>query len=452
LRQAFQLLKDDRRARFFFFALAQSAVGTGAGYVALLLIAYERFESPWAVGLVLFADLLPAMLLGPLFGAAADRWSKRTCLIVADVLRAAAFVGIAVVPSFEATIALAILAGTGTGLFTPAGLSVLPSLVGEQRLPAATALYGALADLGYTVGPALAAGLLLVLDPAGLTAINGASFGLSAVVLAFLRFGATPRAEPHEQPASVLLEAWRGVATVATMPIVRVVLLASSAALFCGGLFNVAELPFATRELEAGDAGFSILVALFGLGFVIGSLSGAGGGALPQLRARYELGLLLMALSLVGLALSQVLWVAGLAFTAAGIGNGAMLVYERLIIQNATPEKLQGRVFGIKDSLTAWAFAVAFLSAGGLMDLAGLRPMLFLAGGVGIAVWLGAAVALRLAASGLPSRGPGVRRHGPAGKKRTHFVRGVDAGLEMMHDTDERVDNAGVELGSRTRE
>jgi MFS family permease len=452
LRQALQLLKDDRRARFFFFALAQSAVGTGAGYVALMLIAYQRFESPWAVGLILFADLLPAMLFGPLFGAAADRWSKRTCLIVADVLRAVAFVGIAVVPSFEATIALAILAGTGTGLFTPAGLSVLPSLVGQQRLSAATALYGALADLGYTIGPALAAAMLLLLDPAAVTAINGASFGLSALVLAFLRFGATPSTELSDQPASVLLEAWRGITTVATMPLVRVVLLASSAALFCGGLFNVAELPFVTRELAAGDAGFSILVSLFGLGFVFGSLSGAGGGAGPRLRTRYQLGLLLTALSLFCLAFSQVLFVAALAFTAAGVGNGMLLVYERLIIQAATPEAFHGRVFGVKDSFTAWAFAIAFLSAGGLMELLGIRPMLALAGGLGVVVWLAAVVALRPAASGLPRGSAGVRRQTSSGQERSHFVRRVDTGLEVVHDADERVDDGGVELGSGARE
>ena len=164
------------------------------------------------------------------------------------------------------------------------------------------------------------------------------------------------------------------------MPDVRVVLLASSAVLFCGGLFNVAELPFATGELELGDAGFAMLVALFGLGFVAGSLIGASGGDLAHLKRRYLIGLLLMALSLVGLGLAEVVGVAAAAFAAAGVANGMVLVYERLIIQAATPKALLGRVFGIKDSLTAWAFAAAFLSAGGLMDLAGIRSMLFLAG------------------------------------------------------------------------
>ncbi len=59
-----ELLRLEPRARLFFGVLTQSSLGTGAGYVALLLIAYDRYRSPWAISLVLAADLLPAMFLG----------------------------------------------------------------------------------------------------------------------------------------------------------------------------------------------------------------------------------------------------------------------------------------------------------------------------------------------------------------------------------------------------
>src|ERR687892_1663308 len=90
-----ELLRHERQSRAFFVAHAQSSLGTGAGYVALLVLAYERFESPWAISLILLADFLPAMFLGPIFGAAADRWSRRWCAATADVARALAFVSLA---------------------------------------------------------------------------------------------------------------------------------------------------------------------------------------------------------------------------------------------------------------------------------------------------------------------------------------------------------------------
>src|SRR5215213_6804034 len=88
-----QLFREPR-TRLFFVAHAQSSLGTGAGYAGLVLIAYDRYPGAWGITLVLLADFLPATLLGPIFGAAADRWSRRACAVVADVARAAALIAI----------------------------------------------------------------------------------------------------------------------------------------------------------------------------------------------------------------------------------------------------------------------------------------------------------------------------------------------------------------------
>ena len=219
MRAAIDLFRREPRARWFFGALAQSALGNGAGYVALLLIAYDRWHSPWAITLVLMADLLPAMLFGPVFGAAADRWSRKACIVTADLLRFGAFVGIAFVDGIELTLLLALVAGCGTGLYTPAALASLPGLVRPARLPAATSVYGAIADLGFTVGPAVAALVLLFGSAEQLTLLNGVTFGISALVLARLAFGEAPTAEtPHR---SLFAEARDGLAATAGMPGIR---------------------------------------------------------------------------------------------------------------------------------------------------------------------------------------------------------------------------------------
>ena len=108
--------------------------------------------------------------------------------------------------------------GAGTGLFNPASLAAVPSLVKPERLPAATALYGAITDLGYIVGPALAALLLLFGGPELILYGNAATFALSAVVLTQLRFGAAPPVEDASTPRPGLLrEAREGLATIAGM-------------------------------------------------------------------------------------------------------------------------------------------------------------------------------------------------------------------------------------------
>jgi MFS family permease len=392
------LLRHERVARVYFAVLAQSALGTGAAYVALLVVAYDRLHSAWAISLVLVADLVPAALFGPIFGAAADRWSRRGCLIVSDVVRGAAFLGIALVDSYAATVALAILAGAGTGLFNPASLAAIPSLVKIERLPAATALYGAITDFGFVVGPALAALLLLFGGPEIILFANAATFGLSAVVLSRLRFGAAPRVEDNAAPRPGLLrEAREGLQVIAALSGVRTVIVASGAMLLFAGLFNVAELPFATGELDAGNAGFGALTAVYGLGFVGGSLSGSRGGAPVVLKRRFLGGLALVGAGFVACGIAPGFATAVLAFAVAGVGNGLLLVYERLLIQTTVDDTVMARVFGVRDGLSAWAFAAAFLAAGGLIEALGVRTVLVVAGVGGLLVWVLARIALRRA-------------------------------------------------------
>jgi MFS family permease len=382
MRPVIELLRTESRARWFFLALTQSAVGTGAGYVALLLIAYERYESAWAIALVLLADFLPAMLLGPVFGAAADRWSRRGCMVVADVVRAIAFVGIAVVDSYAATLGLALLAGAGTGLFTPAALAAVPSVTKPERAPAATALYGITADIGFTVGPALAALALLVAGPKEVMLVNGITFTISALILVRLSFGAVSGGVDSAAAGGLRLlrEAGWGLRALAAVPGARAVIAGSSAALFFGGLFNVAELPFVTTEIGAGRAAFSVLVTAFGVGFIVGSVSGSKGGSVLRLRRRFILGLVLDGLGVLGCAAAPVMLVAVPAFALAGLGNGMYLVHERIFLQQTVPESFLARAYGTKDALASWGFGLAFLGAGGLLALVDSRTVLWLAG------------------------------------------------------------------------
>lgn len=386
MRATLSLLRLETRARWFFAVLAQSSLGTGAAHVALLLIAYERFRSPWAVSLVLLADVVPAMLFGPILGAAADRWPRKLCAVVADVLRFVAFLGIALLDPYVATVAFALLAGVGNALFKPAVLSGLPSLVAPERAAAATSLYGAITDFGYTVGPALTAGGLLLVDPEGVMFVNALTFGASAVILGRLDWGASVAGEETTARTSLLEETRLGLRAAAGMPVMRVVIAASAGTMLMAGLFNVAEPLFATVTLGTSDSGFALLVTVFGLGFIIGSLRGSEGGGPPLLRRRYLQGLFVIGIGFMASGAAPGLPVALLTFTLAGFGNGLLLVHERLLIQAVVPEHLQGRVFAVSDTAVSWAFAIAFLAAGPLLTEIGVRATLVIAGGMSVVV------------------------------------------------------------------
>lgn len=392
------LLRKEPRAPRFFGAYAQSALGTGAGYVAIVLVAYERYRSPLAISLILLADIAPPMVLGPLFGAAVDRWSRRWSAIAADTLRAAAFVGIALTDSFAATFALAIVAGCGTALWKPAVMAGLPSVVSRERLPAATALYGALTEIGYVVGPGLAAVVLLFTGSGVLLAANAATFALSALLLSTLSFGGrvTPVSSELQDSSSLLRAARRGIGVAAHTPAIRTVIVAASSILFFGGLINVAELLFA-NQLGAGKTGYALLVTVSGVAIAIGSLMGKSGGVMRLLQRRFLTGIALFAAGMVAASVSPVFVGVAIGVALGGLGNGMVIVFQRLILQRSVDEDLLGRVFGVQVALDGAAFTVSYLAAAGLLQLMGPRGLFIIAGAGATVVALGTAWVMRSA-------------------------------------------------------
>jgi MFS family permease len=392
MRSVMDLWSAERRTRWFFAAHLQGALGAGAGYVALLVLAYERIGSAWAATAVLLADLLPAMLLGPVAGAVADRTGHLRCAIAADLVRAAALTGLFFVDGIAAMIALAVVIGMGNALFRPATSALLPAIVSPERLTAGNALYGAVRDTGQLLGPAFAAGILLFTGPGALLGINAATFVLSALLLTRLRGLARP-VEPSQE--TLLADTRAGIHAVLAEPVARTLMCTSGAVVLLAGMMNVAELVLAQRELGVGSSGFAILVSAYGCGMVAGSLLGASDTDENGLRRRYLLGLSLLGSGLVGSALAPALGAAMATFALSGLGNGLFVVSDRVLLQRLVPERLHGRTFGLLDAVDSWGFAGAVLLGGGIASAVGGRVTFAVAGIGALLVWLAAAHVLR---------------------------------------------------------
>lgn len=385
-----------------FVAHAQSALGTGAGYVVLLLVVYERFDSAWALSAILLAGFLPSMLLGPLLGSAVDRWPRRRCAITADLIRATAFVGIGVIDSLTAMTVFAMIAGAGESLFRPAILAGISDSVSDEdgALAPVTSLYTAIEDLGITLGPAVAGIVLMFVDPVGVLLLNGMTFGVSALLLVGVELDRHPpeRKEGIGRP-SLLAATGESFRALRGMTRVNTVIVASSLALGFAAMINVAEVLLAKETLGAGDSGFSALVAVYGVGIVVGA------ALVSRVRLGGEMrillgGILLFGLATLGSGLAGVLGVALLTFTLAGCGEGLEGVSGRLILQRDVPRDLQGRVFAVKETAGSWGFGLAFVGGGALASILDPSQVFLIAGAGAISVALVTALVLRRRAPG----------------------------------------------------
>ena len=232
-----------------------------------MLVAYHRLHSGWAIALVLLADFLPGIVLAAPFGALADRFSRRSLAVGGDLLRAGAFIALAVLPSFAATAVLTLLAGVGTALFRPAVSASLPGLVGDEQRSPAIALYGTGVSLGLALGPALTALVFLFGSATLMLAVNGETFLVSAALLRIVPLGssaAEPDIESRQERESLCSSTARGARSAAQTPGVRTLLLIRAGSCLAGALMNVAEPLLATGPLGAGGSGYSLLVAVYG--------------------------------------------------------------------------------------------------------------------------------------------------------------------------------------------
>lgn len=372
-------------ARRFFLAHAQSSIGSGIALVGLPLLAYEQFHSAWALTGVLLPELLPAVVLGPLLGTLVDRLPRRACMVAADTLRFLAFAALALAQSLPLMIACALAAGIGSALFNPAALASLPAIAPGPRRSAGMSLYSALDDLGLTVGPAIAGVLLVALDTHVLMAVNAGTFAASALVLCTL-----PSAAARPRPVrSLFSHLVSGSRAIAARRDVRTLLASSSVAVLCVGMVNVGEVVLARDLLGVGGSGLAAMVTAAGVGTVLGSVAGSRTRTSWRWREAYLLGLGCMAADLVICAVAPHFALVLATFVLGGFGNGLALVHDRLLLSNAVPVYLHGRLFALHKACTSSAFALSFVAAGALISVVGVRAMFL---GSGLA--LGATVAV----------------------------------------------------------
>jgi MFS family permease len=406
--------------RRFLLAALQSSVGNAVGYVALMLVALDRFDSPWAVSLVLLADFLPAIALAPLFGAFADRYPRRPLCVGADLLRCAAFVGLAFAGSFAAIVGLAILAGVGTALYHPASKSALADLAaprGDVAMGALVTVWSA----ASVAGPALAALLLLAFSPAVLLLADAATFLASAIVLGRMRLdGAQSATGGGAVAGDVANGVGAGLRAAGAVDGLSTVVGVGAAATLAFSLMNVAEPLLATDELHAGGAGFALLVCLYGVGSMLGTLRGR--ARLPVLVTSLAGG----GLALCASALAQSLALAAVTFLLTGLFAGAVMSSDHQLVARLAPVAIRGRVFGLKDALDAVAFCAAFAGGGLIASLSDSRAVFAIAGGGSLII---AAVAtgvlrrarVRTAASGEQPRPPQTGRRARGARRPAGF-------------------------------
>ncbi len=382
-----------RNRDFALFWLGQSIslLGSTMTFIVAPLLVFATTRSVWQMGLVTALNGVGSLIAGIASGLIADRVDRRRMLLVLDVLAALSY---AAIPFFWQVFGplplmlfvLAPLFGFLSIAASVAGTSSIPRLVDREQLIQANSLMNGSFAVAFVLGPILAASLAAAI-PGALTVlvINAASylFSVGTLLLIRLRPALDASSTQQEDARNGIAALSAGTRHLLQQPALRWV--AFFRLVGYGVLSGVFDLLVYHLRQELGYRNISIgfIWGLGGLGAIVGSVLA------PLLRKRLGFGLtFLAAVAIQGASLFAIGVVTNRAFLVAlglGITFGDILVQilGSAILQEMTPDALQGRVAAAVQTAIWVGGAVGAAASTGLAASLGSTPPVFeLLGGI----------------------------------------------------------------------
>src|SRR5216110_2610984 len=153
-----ELLRGNRPFRFLWLGQVVSQMGDWFDTIAVYTIALTLTGSTRSVALIMVARFLPSVVMGPLSGVVADRFSRRTIMIASDIVRAIVVLGFLFVrrpDQMWLVYVLTVLQLAFSTFFEPAKTAAIPSIVSDRELVPANAIASVTWSVMLTLGAAL---------------------------------------------------------------------------------------------------------------------------------------------------------------------------------------------------------------------------------------------------------------------------------------------------------
>jgi MFS family permease len=359
---------------------AVNELGDWMGIVALSVLVFDRTGSALATaGLFVGTRFVPAVL-APVLVARAEQSPPRFVLPTLYAGEAAAFAALALLAahfSLAAVLAVGALDGalalTGRSLTRAVTVETLPS---ADELRSGNAILNVAFTGGAAVGPALAGLVVAGFGVQSALLLDAASFYAIAWIL--LTAGRLPQATPD--PGRMRERLWAGFAYIRRQAQLRKLLLAEGLAFVFFAAVLPVEVIYAKETLGAGDAGYGLLLAGWGVGMVLGSLVFATIRRAP-LPSQLFFSTLAVGVGYLGMAVAPSLAVACGAAAIGGAGNGVQWVATVSSVQELTAANMQARVTSVLESTGAAMPGVGFVLGGAIAAQVSPRATFFVAAG-----------------------------------------------------------------------
>ncbi len=393
---------------YLYFALSVffSQVAFNMLNVVLIFLIFYLTNSNFAVSLLLFAILVPQIVLSFFGGVVADANNKKLILVLGNILRAG--VVLALFLNWESPVlvyAVTLVISCITQFYVPAESPLIPTLVARDKLVAANSIFGISLFgsilIGYVIaGPAISTlgrsnVFLLIAAIFILAGITAALISQKASIKAESKFLGTRKSIKEEFKSSLsLIAKTRKVADAFFLLIFSQVVIFILATLIPGYAKSVLEIPAEDISVII-FAPVAVGMVLAGIG--IGSLFNRAPKEKLMTIGIYTSGLVLVLLPFMSSILSRGIivtintflpkifalnifnFVLVLAFLA-GFANALIFIPSQAVIQEIIPEDFRSKIYGLLFALIGVFSILPIMVAGGIADIIGVGAVLFMIG------------------------------------------------------------------------
>jgi len=343
----------------------------------------ELTGSVTAVGVAVALQFLPVLLFGLFGGLIADRYPKRTILIITQSLAAlmATTLGtLALTGTIQAWHVYVVAAALGfvTVVDNPTRQVFVSELVGQRHIRNAVSLNSSVFQLGALLGPAASGALIHAVGQGWSFLFNAASCLVVVTMVTAIRPSAVRAPAPATKGGGQLRDGLRYIRR--TSEVAWSIVLAATIGVF-GLNMPVILAAFADHVFAQGVGGYSLYNSLTAVGALTGAILSARRQSTPRLR--------MLTSTLVGLGLLLVLaslaptsWLFCLVLVAIGFCTLQFLTGANALVQTASAPAVRGRVMSVYLLVLLGGQAVGGPAVGWLIDHYGARASMLGCGGL----------------------------------------------------------------------
>ena len=377
------VLRDPSYAVYFGTSFV-SNVGTFMQNVGVPFAMFQLTHRNTWVGASVIAVMAPAVLVGPIAGALADRVSRKAILACSNAIQAASALALWILAvEGELTpwriIGLLVLGGLGSGFQSATAHALVPLIVAPEQLLVAIRLNTLGFNLARVLGPAIAALVLSVWGYRATFALNAASFVVVIVGLLFVRC--------RRRPRPTVVQRWyrsfaEGVRYVRRHQSLRQLMAFSFVVSWCAMSVGYLAAGLAAQAFHSPSSGLAALVGVFGVGASVCAVVLVVRGDLIRRSRATLVGVVLYGVAILVAVSTPWLAVGLIGFAAMGAAQSMTAVSSNTAIQSQVSDDYRGRVLSMFVLSSLAATPLGALFGGKVADLIGIRVALAIYGAV----------------------------------------------------------------------